>query len=136
MKQEEVPQDGNGLTGGKFSQLFYAVNKEGAYVQVSSVGWEPENVAMAQAWDEIHQKTAATRQAVLAGKLSPIAYYMEKNLMTVEILAGYVGKFQWQVKRHLKPSVFKQLSDHLLQRYAATFKISVAELKQFSPTTL
>lgn len=131
MKQEEVPQDGNGLTEGKFTQLFYAVNKEGEYVQVPSIGWEPENVAMAQAWDEIHEKTAATRQQVLDGKLSPIAYYMEKELMTVEIVAGYVGKFQWQVKRHLKPSVFKTLSDDLLHKYAATFKISVADLKQF-----
>lgn len=131
MKQEEVPQDGNGLTGGKFSQLFYAVNKEGDYVQVSSIGWEPENVAMAQAWDEIHQKTEVTLQAVKDGKLSPIAYFMEKELMTAEILAGYVGKFQWQVKRHLKPSVFKSLPDTLLQKYAAVFKISVQELKQF-----
>lgn len=131
MKQEEVPQDGNGLTGGKFSQLFYAVNKEGEYVQVSSIGWEPENVAMAQAWDEIHQKTEVTLQAVKDGKLSPIAYFMEKELMTPEILAGYVGKFQWQVKRHLKPSVFKTLPDILLQKYAAVFKISVQELKQF-----
>lgn len=132
MKQEEVPQDGNGLTGGKFSQLFYAVNKEGDYVQVSSIGWEPENVAMAQAWDEIHQKTEATLQAVKDGKLSPIAYFMEKELMTTEILAGYVGKFQWQVKRHLKPSVFKSLPDTLLQKYAAVFKISAQELKQFA----
>ena len=131
MKQEEVPQDGNGLTEGKFSQLFYAVDKEGAYVQVPSIGWEPENVAMAQAWEEIHEKVETTRQQVLAGKLSPIAYFMEKELMTVEIVSGYVGKYQCQVKRHLKPSVFKNLSDSLLHKYAATFKVSVADLKQF-----
>jgi hypothetical protein len=130
MKKEEVPQDGNNIHNGVVKQLFYAVDDNGKYTQVPSVGWEPENVAMAQAWDEVNERVEKARQQVLAGKVSPIAYYMEKQLMNIALLARYVGKFQWQVKRHMKPKVFERLSNTMLHRYAAAFKITVQELKQ------
>jgi len=129
MKKEEVPQDGNNMHDGKFTQLFYATDNDGKYVPVTSVGWEPENVAMQQAWEEVNAKIEAALQSVKAGEVSPISYYMEKNIMDLALLASYVGKFQWQVKRHMKPSVFKSLSDRTLRRYAAAFKITVEELK-------
>jgi hypothetical protein len=129
MKKEEVPQDGNNMHEGKFTQLFYATDNDGKYVPVTSVGWEPENVAMQQAWEEVNAKIEAALQRVKAGELSPISYYMEKNIMDLALLASYVGKFQWQVKRHMKPAVFKRLSDRTLQRYAAAFKITTEELK-------
>lgn len=130
MKKEEVPQDGNNMHEGKFRQLFYATDNAGQYVPVTSVGWEPENVAMTQAWEEIHAKVEAARQRVLAGEASPVLYYMEKTIMDLPLLASYVGKFQWQVKRHMKPAVFNKLSDNMLRKYAAAFKISIKELKE------
>ena len=130
MKKEEVPQDGNNMHEGKFRQLFYATDNTGQYVPVTSVGWEPENVAMTQAWEEIHAKVEAARQRVLAGEASPVLYYMEKTIMDLPLLASYVGKFQWQVKRHMKPAVFNKLSDNMLRKYAAAFKISIKELKE------
>lgn len=130
MKKEEVPQDGNNMHEGTFKQLFYATDHSGQYVPVTSVGWEPENVAMTQAWEEIHARVETARQRVLAGEVSPVVYYMEKNIMDLGLLASYVGKFQWQVKRHMKPAVFNKLNDRMLQKYAAAFKISVKELKE------
>lgn len=130
MKKDEVPQDGNNMHNGVVKQLFYAVDDTGKYTQVPSVGWEPENVAMAQAWEDVNEKVEKARQRVLAGEISPVAYYMEKQLMNIALLARYVGKFQWQVKRHMKPAVFNRLSEKMLHRYAAAFKISVQELKQ------
>jgi len=53
---------------------------------------------------------------------------MMKKLMDVPLLAQYVGKWQWQVKRHLKPSVFRKLNDPMLQKYADVFGITVQEL--------
>jgi len=54
---------------------------------------------------------------------------MEYRLMDIEILAGYSGFWQWQVKRHLKPDVFKKLSDKRLQKYADAFNVKVEDLK-------
>ncbi|WP_291907430.1 hypothetical protein [Chitinophaga sp. CB10] len=130
MKKEEVPQDKDNLHEGTFKQIMYAVDNSGNYVQVQSAGWEPENIALGQAWEEVNKRVETAKQKVLAGEVSPIAYYMEKNIMDLALLANYVGKFQWQVKRHMKPAVFARLSQKMLQKYADAFKISIADLQQ------
>lgn len=130
MKKDEVPQDGDNLHHGTFKQLFYAVDASGDYTPVSSVGWEPENVALVQAWEEVEHRVAETRNKVQNGELSPVAYYMERTLLDLPLLARKVGKFQWQVKRHMKPAVFKTLSAGMLARYAAVFSIPAETLQK------
>ena len=135
MKKKEVPQD-EGLMEGRFEDLCYAVDENGNYVAVLSKGWSPKNEAMLQAWDVIHEKIEQVRQEVLSGKISPIAYFMEKNIMDLKILAGYVDLPKRKVRKHLKPEKFSQLDDDVLKRYADTFEISLEELKNFRETLL
>lgn len=130
MKKDEVPQDGDNLHHGTFKQLFYAVDQSGEYTPVTSVGWEPENVALDQAWEEVELRVRETRDKVLAGQLSPIAYYMERTLLDLPLLARKVGKFQWQVKRHMKPHVFSRMKRSLTERYATIFAISADVLQK------
>ncbi|AWO00738.1 hypothetical protein DLD77_03005 [Chitinophaga alhagiae] len=130
MKKDEVPQDGDNLHHGTFKQLFYAVDASGDYTPVSSVGWEPENVALGQAWEEVEHRVEATRGKVASGELSPVAFYMERTLLDLPLLARKVGKFQWQVKRHMKPAVFKNLSADMLAKYAAVFGIAAETLQK------
>lgn len=132
MKTNEVPQDKRDFKeGDKIHKLMYAVDNDGKYTGITSAGWEAENIATKQAWDAVDEELAETADKVKSGELSPIAYYMQKSLMEVALLASYVGKWQWQVKRHFKPSVFKKLSADMLAKYAAVFNISVDELKSF-----
>lgn len=132
MKTNEVPQDKRDFKeGDKIHKLMYAVDNDGKYTGITSAGWEAENIATKQAWDAVDEELAETAEKVKKGELSPIAYYMQKNLMEVALLASYVGKWQWQVKRHFKPSVFNKLSVDMLAKYAAVFNISVDELKSF-----
>ena len=133
MKVNEVPQDPkNFKEGEKLKKLVYAVDKDGNYTGVNSAGWDVENAATKQAWDVADEELADTAQQVKAGKLSPIAYYMKKNLMDTSLLAKYAGKWQWQVRRHFKPSVFNTLAPAMLQKYAEVFNITVEELKAFA----
>ncbi|MGE7774096.1 hypothetical protein ACQKLP_05195 [Chitinophaga sp. NPDC101104] len=129
MKKDEVPQDGDNLHHGTFKQLFYAVDQQGDYTTATSIGWEPENVALSQAWDEVEQRVADTKSQVEAGILSPVAYYMERTLLDLPLLALKAGKFQWQVKRHMKPQVFKGLSGKMIDRYADIFGIPAQALR-------
>jgi hypothetical protein len=130
MKVNEVPQDPKDFKeGDKIKKLVYAVDNEGNYTGVNSAGWEAENTATKQAWDEVEEDLHETEQLVRQGKLSPIAWYMKKNLMDTALLAKYMGKWAWQVRRHFKPAVFRNLSPALLQQYAAIFNITVDELK-------
>jgi hypothetical protein len=133
MKKKEVPQD-EGLMEGRFEDVNYALDENGNYVAVLSKGWAPKNDAMLQAWDVIHEKVEQVRQEVVAGKVSPIAYYMEKNIMNLSLLADYVELPKRKVRKHLKPEKFALLDDNILQRYAATFEISLEELKNSRET--
>lgn len=132
MKVNEVPQDAKEFKGAKeMRKKVYAVGDDGKYTGVSSAGWDAENTATKDAWDAVDETLLQTEAKVKAGQLSPIAYYMQKCLMDTALLAKYVGKWGWQVKRHTKPSVFKNLDDRLLERYASVFNITVEELKSF-----
>jgi hypothetical protein len=131
MKKHEVPQDNVGLQEGKQLDLYYAVNENGDYVMVRSCGWAPKNAAILQAWNVIHEKVEEARRQVLQGKLSPIAYYMQKNIMDVKLLASYIGLPKWKVRRHLKPSGFTKLDAVVLRRYADLFSIPVEALTHF-----
>ena len=57
-----------------------------------------------------------------------IAYYMEKNIMDIGLLAKYMGVWRWTVKKHMKPKHFNKLTDEQLAQYAEIFNISVKQL--------
>ena len=132
MKKKEVPQDKSSLESANSRELYYAVDENGEYTTEKSSGWEPKTVALNNALEEINERIEDAKQRVIAGKTSPVEYYMELHKMDVGILASYVGFWQWKVKRHFKPLVFKNLSEKTLQKYAEVFEISVDELKSMS----
>jgi hypothetical protein len=129
MKENQVPQDAENLNEGKLAKLYYATDEHGHYVKVNSVGWEPETVAMRQAWEVVDHEVDEAREKVIAGKASPVLYYMKKNIMTIPMVAGYVGTIGLRVRLHMLPFFFNRLSASMLEKYAFTFRITVAELK-------
>ena len=135
MKDKEVPQDDANMMRGKFREPVYSLDKDGNYTVVKSVGWDPKNAVMQQAWDNINEKVEETRKKVLNGQLSPIAYYMEKNIMDIGLLAKYMGVWRWTVKKHMKPKHFKKLTGEQLAQYAEIFNISVKQLTDTNAIT-
>lgn len=131
MRKNEVPQDESNLSKSNVKELCYAVDENGNYTTELSSGWEPKAIALSNSMDDINERIELAKQQIKEGKSSPIVYYMERSRMDLGILSSYVGMWQWRVKRHFKPSVFRTLSDRILQKYAAAFEISVAELKNF-----
>ncbi|MBC6999312.1 hypothetical protein [Cytophaga sp. FL35] len=129
MKKKEVPQDKSQLQKANIKDMVYAVDENGNYVTELSTGWEPKTIALDNAIKEIEERVEEAKQRVIEKKTSPIEYYMELHKMDVPILASYVGLWQWRVKRHFKPSVFKKLSTKTLQKYANVFEIGIDELK-------
>jgi len=128
MKTTDVPQDDANMMQGVFREPVYSLDKDGNYTTVRSVGWDPKNAVMQEAWDNVNEKIEHTRQDVLAGKLSPIAYYIEKNIMDTGLVAKYMGIWKWRVKKHLKPHNFAKLNNEILEKYAKVFSISKEEL--------
>ena len=126
MKKDQVPQEKS-----NFTDFFYAVDENGEYTTAKSSGWEPKTISLKIAMAVVNYRNERSRQRVAEGKASAIEYDMEKNRMDVSILSGYVGFWKWRVKRHLKPGVFKKLSDKTLKKYADVFEVELSELKNF-----
>ena len=131
MKKDEVPQDAGFLKKEHGRELNYAVNKDGKYTTALSSGWEAKTIALDNALARIEERIADAKQRVLENKTSPVEYFMELSRMDVPVLSSYMGMWQWRVKRHFKPSVFKKLSDKTLQKYADVFEVDLAQLKKF-----
>lgn len=128
MKKEDVPQD-LGSLGKLTREVCYATDESGNYTTQLSKGWEVKTNALDVTWEDINQKIALAKEKVLRQEASPILFFMEKSIMNPGILSAYTGFFKWQVKRHLKPAVFKKLSIKKLQKYAEVFNVTVDELK-------
>lgn len=131
MKKEDVPQDLSSL-GKITNEVCYATDQSGKYVTELSRGWDVKITALDAAWQDIEERVASARQKVLSNEASPLLFFMERGLMDINILAGYTGFWKWQIKRHLKPNVFKKLSDKKLQHYAEVFSVSVEDFKSMN----
>jgi hypothetical protein len=128
MKKENIPQDRSALAK-LTKELSYATDESGNYITALSNGWEVKAEALDIAWDDIKHRIAEAKARVDRKEASPVLFFMELRLMDIGIIAGYTGFWKWQIKRHMKPSVFEKLSDKKLQRYADTFSVSLTELK-------
>ena len=127
MKKEDVPQE-FGLTAG-CQEVNYAVDDDGRYSLEQSSGWEAKTIALQQAWDAIADQLRLILDEIVAGKRSPLAYYMVKNQMDSTLLAQYSGVSRWRVKRHLKPSIFNKLTADNLAPYAELFGVNADQLR-------
>ena len=131
MKKDEIPHDLGAL--GKITlEVCYTVDENGHYSTALSEGWDVKAKALEVAWQDVEKRIEAARQKVLNREASPLLYFMELKLMDVPIVAAYTGFWKWQVKRHLKPGVFKKLSDKKLGRYATIFETRVEDLKNMN----
>ena len=126
MRETEVPQEKGALRD--LTELCYVTDDEGNYTTLSSSGWEVKSIALEASLSRLQEQINEAKADVLAGRKSPIVYYMLLNRMDWAVLADAMHRWQWVIKRHAKPSVFKKLSSKTLQQYAEVFNITVEEL--------
>jgi hypothetical protein len=111
-------------------ELFYFFDKEkNCYTRKVAYQCETNQVIIKQGWDALEERIDGIKEQVISGKLSPLAYYMEKNQMDIPMLSQYSGIRKWRVKKHLIPNGFMKLSDPDLDKYSKALNISIEELK-------
>jgi hypothetical protein len=115
---------------GQYRELLYSYDKDGNFRKDVTFHGEPDRVILQQAWDLFNERIEEARQKVLAGKASPLLYYMEKTLLNPLDLSMHAGISLWRVKFHLKPAWFARLSNKTLGKYAEAFNITVDQLKK------
>jgi len=111
-------------------ELFYSFDKEkNCYTRKVAYQCETNQVIIKQGWDALEERIDGIKEQVISGKLSPLAYYMEKSQMDVPMLSQYAGIRKWRVKKHLVPKGFIKLPDSELDKYSKALDISLQELK-------
>jgi hypothetical protein len=111
----------------------YETGPDGRVRAVQDDGFVASNLVHSEAWEDIHHKVTEARAGVERGTLSPIAYWMEVNLLDSKLLARYVGLCHWRVRRHLRGPVFARLPDRILQRYTWVFRLPSIEALRTLP---
>lgn len=124
VSQDNIPQYYEGLKKGSC-----ALNDEGKYVIVPSLGWDADEVINGLAVNEFAANLEETRKVLLAGLKSSLCYHMEVRQMTPEILAKTANIAKFKVKRHFRPDIFVKLKPAVLVRYAEALAITPEELK-------
>ena len=117
-------------------ELIYTYNRELHYSFEPGKGYTLKvdyhylgnQIIIKQSWDEAESRLKDISSKIREGHLSPIAFYMEKNLMELPMLSDYTGFMRWRIKRHLKPRIFSKLKHETLSKYASVFNIGVNEL--------
>lgn len=129
MDVDAVPQEGNRTMGGH-RRAMYARGKDGRMVIVPSRGGEVDETVTLQALELIHDMTEEARGRVLAGKTSPLEYWMYAQRLDLPQLSQVTGLWKWRIRRHFRPEIFARLPEETLQRYAEVMGITVEQLKR------
>ncbi len=132
MKKQDLPQDESNMKSANMTEVLYVTDENDNYTTANSIGWNAKKAALDESMELINERIEEARQNVADHRVSPVTYFMELNKMDLQVLAAYVGMWQWRVKRHTKPKIFNTLSESVLKRYADAFGISVDELKSFN----
>ena len=129
MDVNDVPQEGNRTMGGH-RRAMYAKDKDGRIVIVPSLGGEVDETVTLQALDRINEMTEEARSRVLAGKSSPLEYWMYAQRLDLPQLSQVTGYWQWRIRRHFRPEKFVKLPEKILQNYAWVMGITLNQLKK------
>lgn len=127
MEKNKVPQD-NIVTYANNKKAMYATDSAGNYNVVASSGWQVEEEATMQAIQELQRMADEAHTQVTKGEKAPLYFHMYDCRMDLQVLSESTGLFKWRIKRHFKPSVFRNLSKTLLDRYGSALGISRDEL--------
>lgn len=114
---------------GQYRELLYSYGKDGQFEKTVGFHGEPDRIILQQAWDLFNERIEEARQKVIAGKVSPVVYYMEKILADPMNLSMMAGIPIWTVKLHFKPWFFKRMGEKNLKKYAEAFNVTVEQLK-------
>ena len=110
-------------------ELFYSFDREKGFSAKVDYQYDANQTIIRQSWDAAEERLNEVKQKVIERKRSPIAYYMEKQLMEVPMLAAYTGFSKWRVRWHLTIPGFRRLKSSTLEKYAGIFEIPAEELK-------
>jgi len=127
MKLDDVPQDSSSTYGGH-CKLLYAVDEQGHYQGAQSAGWDDEAYSTRLALAELDRLATEAEEGWRSGELSPLKSLMYRYRLDEPALAQVTGLWQWRIRRHFRPAIYRRLGAAVLARYAVAFGLPLAQL--------
>ena len=127
MEKDKVPQQNISTYSGN-KKAIYATDKNGDYSIIASSGWSVEEEVTKQALTELERLASEAHKEVTSAKRSTLYFHMYDRRMDLQTLAQSTGLFQWRIKRHFKPQIFKKLTPKILSRYSEALGLSMEAL--------
>ena len=97
MKKQDIPQDESNLQSANMTEMLYVTDENNNYTTAQSIGWEAKKAALDESMQLINERIEEAKQNVANNIVSPIIYFMDLNKMDLQVLAAYVGMWQWTV---------------------------------------
>ena len=119
--EDEIFNDG-------LPKAYYKLSDNGQYTLETEAPWA-EKVSVALIISGNRAYLEEIRRAVIAGRKSPLCYYLELRQMTPGMLAKAAGIASFRVKRHFRPEIFAKLKPSVLSRYTKALRVTLEELK-------
>lgn len=110
--------------------LLYVEKEDGSYGTVQTGSYMASNF-MSDFQEKQQYFHEINLKAVMEGKISPIAYYMNTGELTIPEVADRTGLRIGVVKKHMQLRYFERMSVDQAMRYAELFGIPVARLFAF-----
>jgi hypothetical protein len=132
MKKNNVPQQNISTYSGN-KKAIYATDENGEYTIIASSGWEVEEEVTRQALVELERLAREAHQEVRRAKRSTLYFHMYNRRMDLQTLSQSTGLFQWRIKRHFNPRIFKKLTPKILSRYGEALGLSMEALCTIPP---
>jgi hypothetical protein len=130
MKILDTDQDGN-LFDANSRRVRYRVDDRGNVFEEYEEMTEYGVIVADNLFDMYRDRAEDARERIRQGKTSPLEYFMHQANIEIELVIALTGYSRRQVKKHMKPAVYKTLGDDVLQRYAQAFLIDIDTIKNY-----
>jgi DNA-binding Xre family transcriptional regulator len=107
--------------------ILYVEKEDGSFGPMRTGSYLTKNY-IDDYFEKRQRLVASLKEQIINDAISPIAYYMTLEDLTVKELASRVGISKQKVRKHMTPDRFGDIPLDLLKKYADVFNVPVSDL--------
>jgi hypothetical protein len=107
--------------------ILYVEKDDGTYGPMQTGSYLTKNY-IDDYYEKRHRLEAALKEKVHRKEISPVAYYMTLEDLSMAETAARVGISQRKVRKHMHPENFEKISPSVLDKYADVFNVPAAQM--------
>jgi hypothetical protein len=107
--------------------ILYVEKEDGSYGPMQTGSFLTKNY-IDDFFDKRKKLEESLKIRIDKGEISPVAFFMTLEELSVAEMAARIGVSRRKVKREMRPEFFGEIPLNKLQKYAVVFNVSVADM--------